>query len=217
MENDSARKIAEEITRQVHLKATHVLEIGCGDGRVSSLLIGHVGALTAIDPDREGIRKASRAIPEGVFRVGSGEDLEYPDGTFDLAVFTLSLHHQDSAAALREAARVVRAGGEVVVVEPVIGGEIEMVYSIVHDEDQAKREAQRAVAESGLHLLRERMFCAEWRFRDADDIYRTVFGYYDVPFDRKRADRIDTLLGPKLGDRPIVLEDRMVIQVLAAD
>ena len=217
MEDDSARKIAEEITRQVHLKTRHVLEIGCGDGRVSSLLIGQARSLTAIDPDPDGIRKASQAVPEGVFRVGSGEDLEYPDGTFDLAVFTLSLHHQDSAAALREAARVVGAGGEVVVVEPVIGGAIATVYSIVHDEDQAKREAQSAVAESGLRLLRERMFSAEWRFRDADDIYRTVFGYYDVQFDQKRAEQIDAVLGPKLGDRPIVLEDRMVIQVLAAD
>jgi SAM-dependent methyltransferase len=215
VEDDSARRIVEQVTRRVPRGARRVLEIGCGDGRVSSLLVAWTGTLTAVDPDLEAVRTASRWVPEGVFCVGSGEALAFARDRFDRAVFTLSLHHQDSAAALREASRVVAPGGEIIVVEPVVGGEIEAVFSAVHDEDQAKRLAQRAVGDSGLRVVEQRFFRAAWRFTDRDDLYRAVFGYYGLPFDRSKADRIDAALGDKRGARPIVLEDRMVIQVLA--
>ena len=70
-----------------------VLEIGCGNGRLTRRL-AHLGAqLTAIDPDRKSIAIAKRDLPERLsdrvrFKVGSASDLKFPEQTFDIAVFS---------------------------------------------------------------------------------------------------------------------------------
>jgi len=56
---------------------------------------------------------------------------DFPDGHFDLVVFTLSLHHQQSSLALGEAVRVLRKGGRVVIVEPKNGGEVGQVFGLL--------------------------------------------------------------------------------------
>ena len=50
------------------------------------------------------------------------------------------------AAALREAARVVRPGGLVYVAEPLAEGDFYALVSIVDDEDEVRDAAQRALA-----------------------------------------------------------------------
>lgn len=61
----------------------------------------------------------------GVLVRGVGERLPFAGGTFDLVLFFNSLPHVPpgaQAAALAEAARVLRTGGDLVVVEPPAGG-----------------------------------------------------------------------------------------------
>ena len=51
MYEDSAQKIVEKILQLTSLSDRLVLEIGCGDGRITSLLFTHTTQLVAIDPD----------------------------------------------------------------------------------------------------------------------------------------------------------------------
>jgi ubiquinone/menaquinone biosynthesis C-methylase UbiE len=56
------------------------------------------------------------------FFEGSAEALTWPESTFDVAMFTLSLHHMDfdiMPAAIDEAIRVLRPGGTVIFLEPM--------------------------------------------------------------------------------------------------
>ena len=70
-----------------------VIEIGCGNGRLTRRL-AHLGAqIEALDPDRKLIATAKKDLPAGLaarirFRVGSALDLKYPKQTFDIAVFS---------------------------------------------------------------------------------------------------------------------------------
>jgi len=71
-----------------------VLEIGCGDGRLT-LRLASLGPklIQAIDPGTDLIRSARKNLPERLtkqihFKVGSAEDLKYPSDTFDLVVFS---------------------------------------------------------------------------------------------------------------------------------
>jgi len=70
-----------------------VIEIGCGNGRLTRRL-AHLGAqVDAIDPDRKLIATAKQDLPARLsdrvrFRVGSALDLKYPKQTFDIAVFS---------------------------------------------------------------------------------------------------------------------------------
>ena len=51
MHDNSDRKIADKISQFTHLNDKHVLEVGCGNGRITSLLAGKPKLLVAIDPD----------------------------------------------------------------------------------------------------------------------------------------------------------------------
>ena len=214
MFEDSAEIIAEKIVQLSSLADRRVLEIGCGGGRITSLLSAHTKKLVAIDPDPELIGQARAGMPGVDFRLAKGEDLPFSDNSFDLVLFTLSLHHQDSSAALSEASRVLNRDGRILVVEPAEDGEVERFFTLVHDEIKAKKAAQRAIQQSDLNLERSEIIYARWMFDDKDELCRSLFDYYQLPIDKEIVRQISELLGAKGNSRPIVLNDTLMIQSL---
>jgi ubiquinone/menaquinone biosynthesis C-methylase UbiE len=102
-----------------------VLEVGCGPGRLSIRLARRHGLdVTGLDLDPAMIERA-RANAERPgdeddrrpsFLVGDVASMAFPDGSFDLVVSTLSMHHwADPTAGLTEIARVLRPGGRALV------------------------------------------------------------------------------------------------------
>ncbi len=83
------------LRRAASWRRKSVLEIGCGDGRLT-LRLARLGArVTAIDPDRSLLAKARRQLPDRLsrritYRVGKAEDLRFPGGSFDLVIFSWS-------------------------------------------------------------------------------------------------------------------------------
>jgi hypothetical protein len=51
-------------------------------------------------------------------------------------------------------------------------------------------------------------------FDDKDELCRSLFDYYEVPFDPDVARRISKLLGAKQNSCPVVLSDMLMIQSL---
>lgn len=124
-----------------------VVDMGCGTGSVSLLaaeLVGSTGSVTGIDRDSEVLEAArSRAHSLGVTNVtyvraevagvtGAGSDDGASGagtlraGSFDALVGRFILMHQaDPASTLAEAARLVRAGGSIVLVESVMAALLE--------------------------------------------------------------------------------------------
>lgn len=214
MKDDSDQRIVEKIFQFADLDNKQVLEIGCGNGRITSLLVGKPEKLVAVEPDIKVIREAREKVPGADFRIGSGENLEFPDECFDLVIFTLSLHHQNSDMAIREATRVLKNDGKILVIEPVAEGQVERVFSLVHNENQAKLEAQQSIKESGLGFERTEIFNAKWTFENKDELCQSLFEYYDMPYDTNTEEQIFDLLGANAEDQPIELLDTMVIQSL---
>jgi SAM-dependent methyltransferase len=97
-----------------------VLEVGCGPGHLSIRLARQHGLdVTGLDLDPAMIARAranadrpgSRDQRRPSFLVGDVAALAFPDGSFDLVVSTLSLHHwADPTAGLVEIGRVLRPG-----------------------------------------------------------------------------------------------------------
>ena len=214
MEENSDQRIADMICRYVDLRGKHVLEVGCGDGRVTCLLADKPGKLVAVDPEVDKVREARKKISGAEFHIGSGENLAFPNACFDVVIFTLSLHHQNSDAALKEAARVLKDDGVILVIEPMNEGEVERVYALVHNENRATLKAQRAVLSSGLRVVHSESFHAKWCFEDKDELCGTVFDYYDKPFNSATAKQMIELLGAQSEEQPLVLSDTMVFQIL---
>jgi len=214
MEQNSEQKTIEAISDFVELTGKAVLEIGSGDGRLTSWLAGPPKRLAAIEPDAECVKRAREAIPGAEFHVGSGERLPFPDASFDVILFSLSLHHQDSRVALREADRVLRDNGALLVLEPLNEGGIEAVCKVLHNEDREKQEAQQAIRESGWVLHRSEIICADWVFETPEELYRWVFGYYGKPIDAVLARQMAEQPEVDLQTLPIALREVQELQLL---
>ncbi|MFC6792453.1 class I SAM-dependent methyltransferase [Methylobacterium komagatae] len=126
-----------------------LLDIGCGTGSLARALTGEGAAVTGIDPGQDALAKARKAVPAARFETASAEALPFPDGTFDGAVMLNSLHHvPDPAKALKEAARVLRPGCRLVVVEPLASGTFFDALKPIEDETEIRAAAQAAIAET---------------------------------------------------------------------
>jgi ubiquinone/menaquinone biosynthesis C-methylase UbiE len=78
------------------LRRRRILEVGCGDGRLTFQYARTAGHVLAIDPDRPSIEdaldeQAWLRVPNVTFRVGSVERLPARGDPFDLALFSWSL------------------------------------------------------------------------------------------------------------------------------
>ncbi|GAA2271024.1 hypothetical protein GCM10010149_10630 [Nonomuraea roseoviolacea subsp. roseoviolacea] len=101
-----------------------VLDVGCGTGYLSRILAPVVtpsGHVTGLDPSPAMIEYATRHAPANcTYVTGEGQDLPFPDGSFDLVVSSLAVHHIPVEArpeALRQMLRVLRPGGRLLIAE----------------------------------------------------------------------------------------------------
>jgi ubiquinone/menaquinone biosynthesis C-methylase UbiE len=103
------------------------LDIGCGAGRLVRTLAARCQHVTGVDPSAPMLERARmRAQKLGVenvsFQEGRAEALPFPDQSFDcVTASNLLLHLPNPVAALKEAARVLRPGGRIAVLEPGTG------------------------------------------------------------------------------------------------
>jgi len=73
------------------LASRRVLEIGCGDGRLTRRYAHLAGSVVAIDPDASAIARLSGALPQVDARaIGAGE-LVLPPRSVDVVLFSWSL------------------------------------------------------------------------------------------------------------------------------
>jgi SAM-dependent methyltransferase len=97
----------------------HVLDIGCGVGAHAEFFKGQY---TGIDINRRYIDMAAARWARD-FRVMNGTDLKFPSATFDTAISVAIFHHlsdQEVRDTVREAIRVLRPGGRLHVIDPVL-------------------------------------------------------------------------------------------------
>jgi len=87
-------------TRVIHelidFSGTDVLEVGCGDGRLTRRYAARTRSVLALDPDAAAIEQARASLPEQLrhtvsFQVADITSLELPPAAFDVVVCSYSL------------------------------------------------------------------------------------------------------------------------------
>lgn len=97
--------------------AARVLEVGCGTGHWLEVLSAPTRELAGLDASHEMLAKARARSLDAELVHGRAESLPWADASFDRVVCINALHHFDDAPAfLKEARRVLRAGGGVLCV-----------------------------------------------------------------------------------------------------
>src|SRR5919198_1910294 len=108
-------------------------DLGCGTGQMSATLAPFVARAIAVDRSGEMLQAARRRLRDFHnvdVRRGELEALPIEDRELDAAIMLLVLHHvPDPAAALGEAARVLKSGGRLMVCD-----------MLPHDRDEYKQQ-----------------------------------------------------------------------------
>jgi 2-polyprenyl-3-methyl-5-hydroxy-6-metoxy-1,4-benzoquinol methylase len=84
------------LRRLADFRDRRVLEMGCGDGRLTVGMAVDAASVLAFDPDAEAVERARRFLPTELaervtYRVASGKEIELERLSFDLVVFSWSL------------------------------------------------------------------------------------------------------------------------------
>jgi SAM-dependent methyltransferase len=114
---DLAQPAREEVAESTAIATgMHVLDIGCGTGEFCRLAASRGAAVSGID-GADGMIEIARKLSSGIdLRVGSMERLPWPADSFDVVTgFNVFQFAADPVAALVEAKRVARPGGNVVI------------------------------------------------------------------------------------------------------
>ncbi|ASJ92482.1 ArsR/SmtB family transcription factor [Porphyrobacter sp. CACIAM 03H1] len=101
----------------------HLLDIGTGTGRIAELFAEKAERVVALDKNLEMLRVARaklQHLPTSLVELVQGDfaDLPFADASFDTVILHQVLHFApDPAPALAEAARVLRGGGRIAIVD----------------------------------------------------------------------------------------------------
>jgi ubiquinone/menaquinone biosynthesis C-methylase UbiE len=122
----SRRRIFTKLAAASGARPGHrVLDVGCGTGyftRVIAKAVAPDGTAEGVDPSGEAIAQArSRtSLANCTFSDGVAEALDAPDGSYDVVVTSLTIHHLPEALrarAIDEMFRVLCPGGSVLIAD----------------------------------------------------------------------------------------------------
>ena len=216
MSKDVFRVTEQLLSTHNTIVGKKVLEIGCGDGRMTALLQKSARCITGIDPCAQAIELAQKKVAGVDFLVQSGEALSFQDKMFDTVLFSLSLHHHDDpSTALLEAMRVVCAGGMIVVIEPVMDCEL-MRVCLPFDEEENTRLQRANVALSKYTPHETHTLYPVWRFYDAAAFHAWLAEYYAETATAEHHVQADTIIASKRNETPLYLQDKMHVLVFSA-
>lgn len=113
-------KRSYEIHEYEDFKGKKVLDVGCGNGYVSSLFAKEGAYAYGIDITPTGIKLCQKRFQtmglSGDFQVANAEDLPFKDNTFDCVTSMGVLHHvPNTEKAVQEIYRVLKPGGRLIV------------------------------------------------------------------------------------------------------
>jgi ubiquinone/menaquinone biosynthesis C-methylase UbiE len=165
-----------------------VLDIGTGTGFTALALAGGAARVTGVDLTQRMLEQArdlatERGIDNVVFEEGDAQALPYADESFDVVACRVCAHHfADAAAAVREAARVLRPGGRVLWVDSLSPADaaqdtflncVELLRDPSHVRDYTVDQWQAMFAAAGLTATLEGLWATDLPFDDWTQRMRT--------------------------------------------
>jgi ubiquinone/menaquinone biosynthesis C-methylase UbiE len=156
--------VREEFADQLQGEGLKVLDIGCSTGAsIAKIFDFDRLDYTGLDLLPEYVEVAKRRNPKGKFLAMDATHLDFPDASFDRALFLGVWHHMPDdvvRAALAGLQRVLKPGGKVLIAEPLFTpGRALSTFFLRHDRGHFIREREQYKALiQGWKIERERSF-----------------------------------------------------------
>ncbi|MFM5885767.1 MAG: class I SAM-dependent methyltransferase [Novosphingobium sp.] len=135
----------------VPISGLSLIDVGCGPGPIARELVARGARVLGVEPDPIQAEKnrAAPAVSGLAFAEAGAEALPAESDSADGVIFGRSLHHvplDKMDTALAEAARVLRPGGYLCVLEPAMEGSQFALMKPFHDETIVRTAALAALA-----------------------------------------------------------------------
>ena len=148
----------EGVTRLLSVEGLSLIDVGCGAGDVARALAELGAVVLGVEPDPVQAQKnrSAEPVPNVTLVEAGAEALPADDRSVDGVLFFRSLHHVPRELmdkAFMEAARVLKPGGFVYVVEPGMEGSHYKMMRPFHDETEVRTLAQQALAKTADSLF----------------------------------------------------------------
>jgi SAM-dependent methyltransferase len=169
----------ERLAAFVPIEGHLLADIGCGEGSLVRSLTKRGARVIGIDPNGAQLEKAEAAGPVGSERYlqAGAQSLPLESGSLDGAIFFNALHHLPldlMDAGLAEAARVLKPGAPLYVLEPIAEGALHDLLAPVDDETfvraKAEEALQRAAALPDWELLARGEYLGAWKVAGVDSL-----------------------------------------------
>lgn len=222
MEIDEKQEIAI-IRAKCNLDNKDVLEIGCGDGRLSFYLAEFAKNIVAIDPDIDKIKKASDRLSSLKiynlnFYIGKGEELIFSSDSFDAIFYSLSFHHvpiDQQNTAIKEAHRVLKNNGSLILYEPLKDGEMQKLFLLFEDELERMEMINKMIQKNDVmgifSIIQTYNFRLAIKFVDFDELVSCFSNLYSQDAVINNLDKIKDIIKQKLNDKPLIIYDDLFL------
>jgi SAM-dependent methyltransferase len=105
------------IRRYAPLEGRRILDVGCGLGTYVKKMRDFSEEVYGVDVDPEKVAEASQTLPN--IQIAPAEKLPFADGFFDVVLLHEVIEHvEDDRQSIREAHRVIKRGGRIVIFAP---------------------------------------------------------------------------------------------------
>jgi ubiquinone/menaquinone biosynthesis C-methylase UbiE len=186
----------------------NVLEVGCGDGRLTGDLAVVGDHVIALDSWVSGLVELQKTCDASIHSIAAmGESLPLKKNRLDRVIFTLSLHHLNPRQALKEAQRVLTPGGRILILEPCADTLVTRLFAVIHDESDRYALARTAIEQCEMKIRRSGSVATRWVFEDFREMVDYLFDYFDLMVDTAQEEEMAALLGLRRSERPLSLED----------
>ena len=166
--------LTEALAEVLEPKGKIIADIGCGDGALVRHLVRQGAKVTGIEASAGQLGRALAKL-EGRehYCVSRGERLPFGSASADVILYVNSFHHLPVDAmenAIAEAARVLKCGGLLTVIEPVAAGPYFEALRPLEDETEVRSAAYAVLQNPPPSLAPEGELTYETavRLRDAD-------------------------------------------------
>jgi len=142
-------------------KGKRALDFCCGDGDLTIQLAKMGAEAFGIDISPVSIeiakRKTANLSLQGktFFSVQDAEKLEFPEDYFDIIVCSGVLHHLDIEKAFQQISRVLKPGGEVICIEPLVYNPIFHLYRKLTPQLRTEWEAKHILSKKDIKTARK--------------------------------------------------------------